>query len=352
MLILDISQTVYDMSSGGQYLNIGYEISTKVKEIVLPITSSIIGILLLLEVIKVVFGEGQVSWLKILKLLVFLAAFREYELLVKGASDMIQGILDGLSGYSVSETVDQGKFGEVTINYNVQMQIDNEFFIVSLAKKAMSLLQLISETLLIAMGPFAIMFSFIPGQDSVFNGWLRNLIHVLCWSITFMVLDMIATSITVYEISETAKALVKNGATGNAGLMESVSNWFSTWGDFDYIKNMFEAFLVKFIIALGYFSTPWLTSKYFGTSHSGGFTKQMLATAGGVYAGAKLAAGGAAKAVSPSKSSSNNETTSNVPKFGGSTSTSGVQVAGFGSKSSGSSNSVTPGFHKVNKSEN
>lgn len=350
MIALAIDQTIYDLTSGGAFVDMGYNIAKMVKELVLPLAAATIGILLILEVLKVVFAEGQVSWLKIFKLIIFLVAFREYETLVKGVSDIVQSLVDGLSGFTATESVVLKNGKTINISQSVQMEVDHEIFIVTLAKKAMSVLQLISETLLIAMGPFAIMFSFIPGQESVFNGWLRNLIHVLCWSITFMVLDMITASITAHQIKETAQALV-NQPKPNIGIewVEQIVSGSMLMMNSDYMVIVLESLLVKLIISLGYFSTPWLTSKYFGTTHSGGFTKQMLATAGGVYAGAKLAGGTVVGAVSGVTSSGSSNTINNVVQSGGG---SKVEVGGLASKANYSSNKTTPGFHTVNKSEN
>ena len=93
-MLLQIDQSIYNLSSSGEYLTMAFEVSEMVKDAVLPLASATIGILIVLELLKVLFAEGQVSWLKMFKLVIFFWAFKDYDTLVHGVLDLIQGILD------------------------------------------------------------------------------------------------------------------------------------------------------------------------------------------------------------------------------------------------------------------
>lgn len=274
-MLLQIDQSIYNLSSSGEYLTMAFEVSEMVKDAVLPLASATIGILIVLELLKVLFAEGQVSWLKMFKLVIFFWAFKDYDTLVHGVLDLIQGILDSFknanngAGFVAHGTMIKDG-AEYDVTRSTAQEINNEFFLVSLFKMIMRLFQNIVEVLLIATGPFAIMFSFIPGQESVFAGWLRNLISVLLWSVTFMILDFITTAV-------------------NLKIVILVHEDFSFYNIGTWLKNYGEAYLMKIVLSLGYLMTPTITTKFFGQSASGSFGKQMLATAGGVYAGAKMA---------------------------------------------------------------
>jgi hypothetical protein len=311
-MLLQIDQSIYDFNASGEYIAMAFEISEMAKQAVLPIASAIIGIVIVLELLKVVFAEGQISWLKIFKLLIFFFAFKEYNNLTQGVIDLIQGIIDSFKnanqGYGY---VAHGQIlvdGEKRDIYrSTSLEIQTEFFMVSLFKMIMKMFQNIVQVLLIAMGPFAIMFSFIPGQDNIFTGWIRNLVHVLLWSVSFMILDMITTAV-------------------NLRIIVLASEEFSFYNMGTWLKNYGEAYLIKIILSLGYLMTPTLTSKYFGQSASGSFGKQMLATAGGVVAGAKLASGSITNAVQKGQSGGSSAAAP-TPGAGSSQNT---KVGGFG----------------------
>lgn len=285
-----VLQDIYD-NKGEGLLYIGYEISESMKGAVLPIVSAILGLLIVSEFIKVIFAEGQVSWVKIFKLLILFYCFQEYEHLVRMVLDLVQGILDKLlnanngEGITAKGTLDgvitnrDGVGTEVfTDGHNVErthhQEVDNEFFLITMIKYIMHLWQNMVLIILIATGPIAIMFSFVPGQDNIFTGWARNLVSTSLWSVSFLILDYITMHLNL-KLE-----------------MYQMTN-FDIWDIGTWLKNNGEIIVAKIIFSLGYLLVPTITGKFFGQTASGSFGKQMIATAGGAFAGAKMAFSGA-----------------------------------------------------------
>ncbi len=264
------------------------EISNAVKEAVLPIASACVGILFSIELIRTLFGVSRFDFLKLLKYVVFLYVFADYNNVMGLIDGTFEGILQSVAGHNFSVSGPVGSTVQ-TINFDANSVVANESFIISMAKSVMYFFRDIAKVILLASGPIAIALGFIPGVgESIFMGWLKNYIHVTFWAFTFLILDLMTGFILMHMDLSFADSLTK----------DNNSSWLNVFtGDFSFFWDLFVNLFVDnfketmacIALSLGYFFTPWLTNKYIGTAASSGFIGRSLGTA--------KAAGNSTKAV-------------------------------------------------------
>lgn len=146
-------------------------------------------------------------------------------------------------------------------------------------------------------GPFAIVFSLIPGFSGVLQKWFSTWLNIQCWAITLNMLDAIVE------------------AYGNYGTQS-----YETSSDLFLVTNL--------AIIVIYLMVPWLTSLYTGASGAGRFLSQAVLY---TTAATKLFASGGTSAAA-----------SGVSAGGGASSAAASALSGGTGGSNGSSNNQSP----------
>lgn len=151
--------------------------------------------------------------------------------------------------------------------FNIADSLKSALFLISVAAREMVLyFRAILLSFLIIAGPFALVASLIPGQESNSSKWFISLIATYCWYYTIIMIDTLILGV------------------GNAAADGSFMSKAFSSGDI----------IAQICLTLTYFMTPYLTGKYISGS-TGGFMSKMI---GGATAGFAIASGGTSKMAS------------------------------------------------------
>lgn len=105
---------------------------------------------------------------------------------------------------------------------------------------------------LIIVGPFAILFDFIPAWRGQFQHWFKIFVAVLVWALVFNILDNLFVAYNEQRAANAAFAFIDSAKDINKSFQEM------------YDANGGEGGFINFIFALMYIFVPYLTTLFAG----------------------------------------------------------------------------------------
>ena len=281
--------------------------SGKIIGICIQVAALLLMIRILWGVAKAMFSGQPQDFVSIAGYLLTAMAIGFYKELMDVFSLAVEAIADGIpKGGDITVTLD--KLADRNGDKVMLEMMTHGGMMKSIISTLMDGLTLVIRTILeylraillsfiYVTGPFAIVFSLIPGFQGVLQKWFSTWLNVQCWVITLNMLDAI---IQAYS----------------AAGMQS----YETQSDLFIVTNL--------VIIIIYLMVPWLTSLYTGASGAGRFLSQAV-----VYttAATKLFASGGAPAAASGASSG-----------GGASSAAVSALSGGAGGSNGSSNNQSP----------